>query len=125
MTSALTWARLQWDRALAAVATLAGAILLIVGWVHISGTGFSLRTAPLTWPRRAWAGSSCSEWAGCSGSRRICATSGVSCAASGPGWMPRPAIGTASAPRERERSERANRQSSPANAEDRACEVEA
>jgi hypothetical protein len=46
MTSALTWARLQWDRVLAAVATLAGAILLIVGWVHISGTGFVSEQLP-------------------------------------------------------------------------------
>jgi hypothetical protein len=34
------WARLQWDRVLAAVATLAGTVLLIVGWVHISGTAY-------------------------------------------------------------------------------------
>jgi hypothetical protein len=46
MTSALTWARLQWDRVLAAVATLVGAILLIVGWVHISGTGFVSEQLP-------------------------------------------------------------------------------
>jgi len=42
----VTWARLQWDRVLAAVATLAGAILLIVGWVHISDTGFVSEQLP-------------------------------------------------------------------------------
>lgn len=42
----VVWARLQWDRALAAVATLAGAILLIAGWVHISGTGFVSEQLP-------------------------------------------------------------------------------
>jgi hypothetical protein len=42
----LVWARLQWDRVLAAGATLAGAILLIVGWVHVSGTGFVSEQLP-------------------------------------------------------------------------------
>ncbi len=42
----VVWARLQWDRVLAAVATLAGAILLITGWVHISGTGFVSEQLP-------------------------------------------------------------------------------
>jgi hypothetical protein len=42
----LEWTRLQWDRALAAVAALAGAILLIFGWVHISGTGFVSEQLP-------------------------------------------------------------------------------
>jgi hypothetical protein len=42
----MVWARLQWDRVLAALATLAGAILLIVGWIHISGTGFVSEQLP-------------------------------------------------------------------------------
>jgi hypothetical protein len=42
----LVWARLQWDRLLAGLATLAGAILLIVGWAHISGTGFVSEQLP-------------------------------------------------------------------------------
>ena len=42
----LVWSRLQWDRVLAAVATLAGAILLITGWVHMSGTGFVSEQLP-------------------------------------------------------------------------------
>jgi hypothetical protein len=42
----LVWARLQWDRVLAAIATAAGAILLITGWVHMSGTGFVSEQLP-------------------------------------------------------------------------------
>jgi hypothetical protein len=42
----VVWARLQWDRVLAAAATLAGAILLITGWVHVSGTGFVSEQLP-------------------------------------------------------------------------------
>lgn len=38
--------RAQWDRALAAVATIAGAILLLVGWLRISDTGFVSEQLP-------------------------------------------------------------------------------
>ncbi len=40
------WVRAQWDRVLAAVATVAGAILLIIGWVGVSGTGFVSEQLP-------------------------------------------------------------------------------
>lgn len=42
----LDWARTQWDRALGALAVLAGAILLLVGWVKISDTGFVSEQLP-------------------------------------------------------------------------------
>lgn len=42
----LMWARAQWDRVLAAVAVLAGAILLLVGWIGVSGTGFVSEQLP-------------------------------------------------------------------------------
>ncbi|MGQ0467952.1 MAG: hypothetical protein ACT4QG_21865 [Sporichthyaceae bacterium] len=38
--------RLQWDRALGAVCAIAGAILLIVGWFHVSDTGFVAEQLP-------------------------------------------------------------------------------
>lgn len=40
------WARTQWDRALAALATIAGAVLLLVGWIKISDTGFVSEQLP-------------------------------------------------------------------------------
>lgn len=40
------FARLQWDRTLAAVCTLVGAILLIVGWFNVSDTGFVAEQLP-------------------------------------------------------------------------------
>jgi hypothetical protein len=44
--SMMQLARAQWDRVLAAVATLAGAILLLVGWFGVSGTGFVSEQLP-------------------------------------------------------------------------------
>lgn len=44
--SMMQLARAQWDRVLAAVATLAGAILLLVGWLGVSGTGFVSEQLP-------------------------------------------------------------------------------
>jgi hypothetical protein len=38
--------RTQWDRALGALAAVAGAILLLVGWVKISDTGFVSEQLP-------------------------------------------------------------------------------
>lgn len=40
------FARLQWDRTLAALSVVAGAILLIVGWFHVSDTGFVAEQLP-------------------------------------------------------------------------------
>lgn len=42
----IRFARLQWDRTLAAICVLAGAILLIVGWFHVSDTGFVAEQLP-------------------------------------------------------------------------------
>ena len=42
----LEWTRVQWDRALGALAVLIGAILLLVGWVKISDTGFVSEQLP-------------------------------------------------------------------------------
>ena len=36
----------QWDRVAAIAATLAGAILLILGWYHVSDTGFVSKQLP-------------------------------------------------------------------------------
>ncbi|MGQ0624835.1 MAG: hypothetical protein ACT4PP_09360 [Sporichthyaceae bacterium] len=38
--------RAQWDRALAVVATVAGAVMLLVGWFKISDTGFVSEQLP-------------------------------------------------------------------------------
>ncbi len=40
------WCRLQWDRALAAVATLSGVVLVILGWVGVSGTPYIAEQVP-------------------------------------------------------------------------------
>lgn len=40
------WFRTQWDRALGALAVLFGAILLLVGWLKISDTGFVSEQLP-------------------------------------------------------------------------------
>lgn len=40
------WVRTQWDRALGALAVLGGAILLLVGWLKISDTGFVSEQLP-------------------------------------------------------------------------------
>ena len=42
----LDWARTQWDRALGALAVLVGAIVLLVGWLKISDTGFVSEQLP-------------------------------------------------------------------------------
>lgn len=42
----LEWARAQWDRVLAGVATIAGAVLLLIGWIKISDTGFVSEQLP-------------------------------------------------------------------------------
>ena len=44
--SMMQLARAQWDRTLAVVATVAGVILLIIGWVGVSGTGFVSEQLP-------------------------------------------------------------------------------
>ena len=44
--SLIEWARVQWDRALGAVAVLSGALLLLVGWIKISDTGFVSEQLP-------------------------------------------------------------------------------
>ncbi len=46
LMSLIAWARVQWDRALGALAVLIGAILLLVGWVKISDTGFVSEQLP-------------------------------------------------------------------------------
>jgi hypothetical protein len=40
------WLVAQWDRAAAWAAVAAGAIMLIVGWVEVSGTGFPAEQIP-------------------------------------------------------------------------------
>ena len=40
------WVRTQWDRALGALAVIVGAILLLVGWLKISDTGFVSEQLP-------------------------------------------------------------------------------
>lgn len=40
------WCRLQWDRALAVAAVVAGVVLVIVGWVGVSGTAFIAKQVP-------------------------------------------------------------------------------
>jgi hypothetical protein len=44
--SMIQLARAQWDRTLAVVATIAGAILLLVGWLGVSGTGYVSEQLP-------------------------------------------------------------------------------
>lgn len=44
--SLVEWARVQWDRALGALAVVVGAILLVVGWIKISDTGFVSEQLP-------------------------------------------------------------------------------
>ena len=40
------WCRLQWDRALAVVAVVAGVVLVAAGWVGVSGTPFIAKQVP-------------------------------------------------------------------------------
>lgn len=42
----LDWAHTQWDRALGALAVLLGALLLLIGWLKISDTGFVSEQLP-------------------------------------------------------------------------------
>jgi hypothetical protein len=42
----LKWIRLQWDRALAVCAAVAGVVLLIVGWVDVSSTAYVAKQIP-------------------------------------------------------------------------------
>jgi hypothetical protein len=42
----LTWVRTQWDRVGAWVAILAGAVAIILGWLGVSGTGFTSEQIP-------------------------------------------------------------------------------
>jgi hypothetical protein len=42
----LKWIRLQWDRALALAATLAGVILLVIGWNDVSSTAYVAKQIP-------------------------------------------------------------------------------
>jgi hypothetical protein len=42
----LKWMRLQWDRALALVAAVAGVVLLIVGWIDVSSTAYVAKQIP-------------------------------------------------------------------------------
>lgn len=41
-----TWARLQWDRALALLLGAAGAVCLVVGWIGVSGTPYIAKQVP-------------------------------------------------------------------------------
>ena len=41
-----TWARLQWDRALAVLAMIAGVVIIAVGWIGVSGTPFIAKQVP-------------------------------------------------------------------------------
>jgi putative Mn2+ efflux pump MntP len=40
------WCRLQWDRALAVVAGAVGVVLVICGWVGVSGTPYIAKQVP-------------------------------------------------------------------------------
>ena len=40
------WCRLQWDRALAVVAIVAGIVLVLCGWVGVSGTPYIAKQVP-------------------------------------------------------------------------------
>lgn len=42
----LTWLNAQWDRALAGALAALGVLLLILGWVGASGTGFVSKQIP-------------------------------------------------------------------------------
>lgn len=42
----LKWCRLQWDRALAVGAVTGGIVMVIVGWVGVSGTPFIAKQVP-------------------------------------------------------------------------------
>ncbi|MBA3742771.1 hypothetical protein [Sporichthya sp.] len=40
------WCRLQWDRALAVAAILAGVLLVVLGWIGVSDTPFIAKQVP-------------------------------------------------------------------------------
>ena len=40
------WCRLQWDRALSVAATVAGVVLVILGWAGVSGTQYIAEQVP-------------------------------------------------------------------------------
>jgi hypothetical protein len=40
------WCRLQWDRALAVAAIVAGIVLVLCGWVGVSGTPYIAKQVP-------------------------------------------------------------------------------
>lgn len=42
----LTWCRLQWDRALAVAAMTAGVVMVLIGWIGVSGTPFVAKQVP-------------------------------------------------------------------------------
>jgi hypothetical protein len=42
----LKWCRLQWDRVLGAIAMVLGVLLLILGWIDVSGTEFVAKQIP-------------------------------------------------------------------------------
>lgn len=41
-----TWARLQWDRALAVLAMVAGVATIVIGWIGVAGTPFIAKQVP-------------------------------------------------------------------------------
>lgn len=43
----LRWCRLQWDRVGAVAGVAAGAVLLVVGWVKVSGTPYTAEQIPV------------------------------------------------------------------------------
>ena len=42
----IKWLRLQWDRALGVLAMVVGIVLLVIGWVEVSGTEFVSEQIP-------------------------------------------------------------------------------
>ena len=42
----IKWLRLQWDRALGVLAMVVGVVLLVIGWIEVSGTEFVSEQIP-------------------------------------------------------------------------------
>ncbi|MGQ0465021.1 MAG: hypothetical protein ACT4QG_06835 [Sporichthyaceae bacterium] len=42
----VNWCRVQWDRALAVLAVVAGIVMVILGWIGVSDTGFIAKQMP-------------------------------------------------------------------------------
>ena len=42
----VNWCRVQWDRALAVLAVVAGIVLVILGWVGVSDTAYIAKQVP-------------------------------------------------------------------------------